>query len=77
MNVQSAECNGFLVRFIEGPRGELFLNTKDVCGVLGITEHIPGGVLDRSSLDLASAVNVAMSHGDETFSEWLLAQFAG
>ena len=51
------------------------LNTEDVCSVLGNIERPEGTDLAESSLDLASAVNVALPL-NEDFAMWLNERFA-
>ena len=75
MDPQTAEYNGQQIRFLEGPDNGLLLNTKDVCGVLGITERPDGTELSQPSLGLASAIGVAVAR-DEDFALWLDERFA-
>jgi hypothetical protein len=72
---QTAEYNGQQIRFLAGPDNALLLNTKDVCGVLGITERPDGTELSQPSLDLASAIGVAAAR-DEDFALCLHERFA-
>src|SRR5437764_3591468 len=73
MNASTAEYEGHQIRFLALPDGGLLLNTKDVCGVLGITDRPAGTELGEPCLDLVGAIRTALSEdvGDVDFVEWL------
>ncbi len=52
------------------------LNTEDVCNVLDNVERPEGTDLDAPSLDLTSAVTLALQNNDEDLGMWLNERFA-
>jgi hypothetical protein len=76
MEVTTADYKGNPITFVKLPGNGLLLKTKDVCKVLGITDRPAGNELSQPELDLASAVNLAMSD-DPDFAMWLNETFAG
>ena len=76
MNVQQKKFQNTTIRYLELAKRDLLLNTKDVLGVLHITERPEGSVLAESCLDLTSAISEA-SRNNTDFAKWLNETFAG
>ena len=76
MNIKQKRFQNRIIRYLELPKKDLLLNTKDVLAVLHITKRPEGSVLAGSCLDLASAVRLAAGK-DAAFARWLNEAFAG
>lgn len=76
MEISTSEYDGNEIRFLRLPENGLLLNTKDVCGLLGVKVRPPGTALSQPCLDLASAIGIA-GQNNADFAMWLNEAFAG
>ena len=76
MRVQQKTYRNNTIRYLELPKNDLLLNTKDVLAILGVADRSQGSALAESCLDLASAEMVALE-SDLDFAEWLMREFGG
>ena len=79
MNVLITNFNGVALRYaLVSDNGVLF-NTRDVCWTLKILENTSDGILNEPCLNIAGAINAALSDGvnNMPFVEWLEYKFLG
>jgi len=67
------------LRYALLPDNGILFNTSDSCRILRIKERSPGGILDKSCLNVAGVIEAthAMDRNYGSFVEWIEAEFFG